>query len=84
MKKIKNKLVAVATITSPLAIFAQESGGSAPDLSAATTAFQSMSSAVTGWVSTIAPYLASFLAGVLVISLVFVAFKWITRGTKRA
>lgn len=84
MNKIKNKLAISAAFAAPLATFAQESGGvSEPDMSVATTAFTSMANAVTGWVSAIAPYLAGFLGGCLVVTLIFVGYKWVTRGTKR-
>lgn len=54
------------------------------DLSAATTQMTAMQTAVSGWISSNVGTLVALLGSVLVVTLIFVAFKWITRGTKKA
>ena len=84
MKKIKGKLLALAAASAPVALFAEGEPTNTPDMSAATTAFTNMTTAVTGWINAVAPYLGTFLAGVLVVSLIWIGFKWVTRGAKKA
>ena len=62
-------------------------GEAAPDMSAATTALTTLKDALVGqngWISTAAPVLAALLGGILVITLIWVAYKWVSRGAKKA
>lgn len=64
-----------------------EGSGTGPDLSAATSALTTLKDALVGqngWISSAAPILALLLGGVLVITLIWVAYKWVTRGAKKA
>lgn len=62
-------------------------GTTGPDMSAATDALTTLKDALVGqngWISSAAPILALLLGGVLVITLIWVAYKWVTRGAKKA
>lgn len=67
--------------------FALKAEGTGPDMSAATDALTTLKDALVGqngWISSAAPILALLLGGVLVITLIWVAYKWVTRGAKKA
>lgn len=64
-----------------------EGTGSGPDLTAATEALTTLKDALVGqngWITSAAPILALLLGGILVITLIWVAYKWVSRGAKKA
>lgn len=66
---------------------AEGGAGAGPDLSAATSALTTLKDALVGqngWISSAAPILALLLGGILVITLIWVAYKWVSRGAKKA
>lgn len=78
--------VAVAFVCSCFVAKA-EGTGTGPDLTAATDALTTLKDALVGqngWITSAAPILALLLGGVLVITLIWVAYKWVTRGAKKA
>lgn len=79
MKKFLPALLAVLGAGAAFAV-----DDPAIDLSAATTQMTAMTSAVSGWISSNVGALVALLGSVLVVTLIFVAYKWITRGTKKA
>lgn len=54
------------------------------DLSVATTQLNAMATAVQEWITTNAPVLVGILGAALVLTLIFLAYKWIKRGTSKA
>lgn len=64
-----------------------EGTGTGPDLTAATEALTTLKDALVGqngWITSAAPILALLLGGILVITLIWVAYKWVSRGAKKA
>lgn len=61
-----------------------ESNANAIDTTLATTALSDMSTAVQGYFTAAVPYLVSILGVALVVTLIWVAFKLIKRGTNKA
>lgn len=83
VKKCALAVAAAAGFCAPA--FAE--GETGPDLSAATTALTTLKDSLVGqngWISSAAPILASLLGGIIVITLIWVAYKWVTRGAKKA
>lgn len=81
------KCVSAAAAVLGFSAFAEGATGNGPDLSAATDALTTLKDALVGqngWITTAAPVLAALLGGILVITLIWVAYKWITRGAKKA
>lgn len=78
MKKI---LLGVSASLASLATFAE---GAAPaiDLSAATTAAQSISSGLTTWLTGVAPTLITVVGAFLVVPLIFTIVRWFKRAGK--
>lgn len=77
----------VAALVGVLGFSAFAEGETGPDLTAATGALTTLKDALVGqngWISSAAPVLASLLGGILVITLIWVAYKWVTRGAKKA
>lgn len=82
----KKCAVAVAAVVG-FAAPAFAEGETGPDLTAATTALTTLKDALVGqngWISSAAPILATLLGGILVITLIWVAYKWVSRGAKKA
>lgn len=83
MKKfLKRAAVAVATC-SPALLFA-EGTSEAIDLSPATAQITAMKTALTGFISDNVGTLAAILGSVLVVTLIWVGFKWIRKGANKA
>lgn len=83
------KCVAACAVALGFASPALAEGGASggPDLSAATSALTTLKDALVGqngWISSAAPILALLLGGILVITLIWVAYKWVSRGAKKA
>lgn len=77
----------VSALVGVLGFSAFAEGASAPDLTAAVNALTTMKDAIVGqngWITQAAPILALLLSGILVITLIWVSWKWVTRGTKKA
>lgn len=86
IKFLKSKAAVAAASVLPFVALA-EGGSNAPDLSAATTALTTLKDSLVGqngWITSAAPVLAALLGGILVITLIWVAYKWVSRGAKKA
>lgn len=78
-------LTALAVGTCGVTAFADgESSSSTIDLTPATTALSNMSTAVQTWIGTATPYLVGILGAALAVTLVWVAWKFIKKGTSKA
>ena len=85
-KHAKKCVAAVAGVLGFCSAYA-EGTGNGPDLTAATDALTTLKDALVGqngWITSAAPILALLLGGILVITLIWVAYKWVSRGAKKA
>lgn len=85
MKFIKRPsagLLALALGLCATAVFAE--GGTAIDTTAATTALSDMSTAVKSFITSAIPYIVGILGVALSATLVWVAWKWIKKGSNKA
>lgn len=84
LKDVKAKaLTALAVGTCGVTAFA-EGESNAIDLTSATTALSDMTTAVKDWIGTATPYLVGILGAALAVTLVWVAWKFIKKGTSKA
>lgn len=61
-----------------------EGTGNTIDTTVASTALSDMVDAVKGYINTCIPYIVSLLGVALVVTLVWVAWKWIKKGSSKA
>lgn len=59
-------------------------GGTTIDTTVASNALQSLVTSVQTYISACAPYLVTLLGAALGITLIWVAWKWLKRGTNKA
>lgn len=82
MRKFK-KLLPALFASAPVALFA-EGASNTIDTTVASGAFSDMVDAVKGFITTCAPYVVALLGVALTITLIWVGWKWLKRGTGKA